>query len=274
MEGIKRLFGISVETKIPKNLAFILSILLFAIIIVSYFAVSYSRHVENPSDKVVPNIEQLLQGVKTSVSPDKTNGNIPLLTDTVTSLTRLFIAVIIAATFGILLGVHMGIFPIVEALFLRFVLILGRVPPLALIPIIILMSGLGEEMKIMLIVVGIGPPIILDTYFQVQKIPQELLVKPLTLGASRFEVVSNVLKQIMPSFLTTVRLNLLPAWLYVIASEGIRADSGLGYRIYLVRRYMAMDTIIPYVIWIALLAFSIDFLLSWWIKTHYKWYGR
>ena len=44
-----------------------------------------------------------------------------------------------------------------------------------------------------------------------------------------------------------------------IAAEAIASTDGLGYRIFLVRRYLAMDVILPYVIWITLLAFFIDY---------------
>ena len=55
-----------------------------------------------------------------------------------------------------------------------------------------------------------------------------------------------------------MRLALGPAWLFLIAAEAIASESGLGYRIFLVRRYLAMDVILPYVAWITLLAFLID----------------
>ena len=47
-----------------------------------------------------------------------------------------------------------------------------------------------------------------------------------------------------------MRLEIGPAWLFLIAAEAIAADSGLGYRIFLVRRYLSMDVILPYVAWI------------------------
>ena len=62
----------------------------------------------------------------------------------------------------------------------------------------------------------------------------------------------------MPRLIDSLRLQLGPAWLFLIAAEAIASDSGLGYRIFLVRRYLAMDIIIPYVAWITLLAFLMD----------------
>ena len=46
-----------------------------------------------------------------------------------------------------------------------------------------------------------------------------------------------------------------------ISAEAISAEYGLGYRIFLVRRYLAMDTILPYVAWITLLAYLMDYAL-------------
>ena len=66
----------------------------------------------------------------------------------------------------------------------------------------------------------------------------------------------------MPRLITCVRLALGPAWLFLIAAEAIASTEGLGYRIFLVRRYLAMDVILPYVAWITLLAVITDAVLA------------
>jgi NitT/TauT family transport system permease protein len=94
-------------------------------------------------------------------------------------------------------------------------------------------------------------------------LPREQIVKALTLGANSWQVLLRVaLPQAMPRLITALRLSLGPAWVFLISAEAIAADVGLGYRIFLVRRYLAMDVILPYVAWIALLAVAIDFLLA------------
>ncbi|MEE4476121.1 ABC transporter permease, partial [Escherichia coli] len=70
-----------------------------------------------------------------------------------------------------------------------------------------------------------------------------------------------------------LRLQLGPAWLFLIAAEAIASDSGLGYRIFLVRRYLAMDVIIPYVAWITLLAFLIDVGLRVLQRRAFPWFA-
>ncbi len=96
--------------------------------------------------------------------------------------------------------------------------------------------------------------------------------KGLTLGASQFEIAFHViLPQIFPTVLNTIRLNFKAMILFLIAGESLAATVGLGYRIFVVRRYIAMDIIIPYVIWMSLLAFLADFLVRLWIKKRYRW---
>ena len=58
----------------------------------------------------------------------------------------------------------------------------------------------------------------------------------------------------------------------VHAAEAVAATEGLGYRIFLVRRYMSMDVILPYVAWITLLAFLIDISLRLLNRKLYPWH--
>jgi NitT/TauT family transport system permease protein len=95
------------------------------------------------------------------------------------------------------------------------------------------------------------------------------------LGASQTAVVYKVvLPQIIPRLINAVRLSLGSAWLFLIAAEAIASTDGLGYRIFLVRRYLSMDVIIPYVIWITFIGFVLDFMLQLLIKKKYRWYQQ
>ena len=94
------------------------------------------------------------------------------------------------------------------------------------------------------------------------ELPGEQLIKAQTLGASTWQLVLRVvLPQMWPRLIDALRLTLGSAWLFLIAAEAIASTEGLGYRIFLVRRYLAMDVILPYVAWITVLAFTMDWLL-------------
>jgi NitT/TauT family transport system permease protein len=149
------------------------------------------------------------------------------------------------------------------------------VPPLALLPILFIVMGLGEASKIALIVIGTSLKLIRDVALRVGDIPREQLIKAQTLGASTAQIASRVVfPQTMPRLLDALRLEIGPAWLFLIAAEAIAADSGLGYRIFLVRRYLSMDVIIPYVVWITLLAFLMDLALRLLQRKAYPWFAE
>ncbi len=122
---------------------------------------------------------------------------------------------------------------------------------------------------------GVAPTMTLDIYLRAKQIPKKQFVKALTLGATSWTTARHiVLPQVLPAALTALRLQLLNAWLFLIASEAIAASAGLGYRMFLVRRYLAMNIILPYVVWIALLSLSIDASVAWWIRSRYRWYQQ
>lgn len=94
-------------------------------------------------------------------------------------------------------------------------------------------------------------------------LPREMIVKAETLSASSWLIAWRVvLPQVMPRLIDSLRLQIGPAFLFLIAAEAISSDAGLGYRIFLVRRYLAMEVIFPYVAWITLLAVLLDLSLS------------
>ncbi|MDU6672829.1 MAG: ABC transporter permease, partial [Bradyrhizobium sp.] len=68
-----------------------------------------------------------------------------------------------------------------------------------------------------------------------------------------------------------LRLMIGPAFLFLISAEAIASDVGLGYRIFLVRRYLSMDVILPYVVWITLLAYIFDYALIWFGQRAFPW---
>jgi NitT/TauT family transport system permease protein len=141
------------------------------------------------------------------------------------------------------------------------------------LPILFLTLGVDEVAKIALIVFGLFALIARDMDLSVRALPDEQITKALTLGASPSDLILRVvLPQVLPRLIEAVRLSLGAAWLFLIAAEAIAAESGLGYRIFLVRRYLAMDLILPYVMWITLLGFLMDVGLRGLQRLCFPWY--
>jgi len=246
----------------------------FVLLISIYVVASLIRHSNNPDDKLLPTIAQMLYSFSgIAFAPDLRNGEYRLLLDTYSSLRRIFCGVALSATLGLFMGLHMGLFPVVRSLFLGFSTFVSIIPPLAVLPILFMIFGVEETAKVALIFVGTCPLILRDIFLATSMFPRDHITKALTLGSSNLQVVYRiVLPQIMPRLINTVRLSLGPAWLFLLAAEFVASNSGLGYRIYLMRRLLAMDVIIPYVLWITILGFFCDWSLRKLMKWKYKWY--
>lgn len=246
----------------------------FLLLLIAYLAGSNIRLLENPSDKLMPSLSSLADAVgRMAFQPDRRTGDYLLWTDTAASLRRLGLGVGLATLFGLTVGIGTGLVPYLRTTFASFVAALSMVPPLALLPILFIVFGLGETAKIVLIVLGVAPFITRDLAFRTAELPAEQLVKAQTLGASSWQLALRVvLPQVLPRLIDAIRLSLGPAWLFLIAAEAIAATDGLGYRIFLLRRYLAMDVILPYVLWITLLAFLMDLALRRLQASAFPWF--
>lgn len=258
----------------PRVLSFGVGLLPFILLCAVYLTASHARLADNPQDKLLPSPQAMVAAMtRMMTEPDTRSGEYLFFLDTLASVRRIAAGVFLAGVAGLLLGVNTSLFPGLRALVLPVLTAAGKVPPLALLPILFISVGIGEEAKIVLIFIGIVFSIALDTCLAVDKIPHEQIVKVVTLGASELGAVYRVVTpQIIPRLLDTMRLSLGPAWLFLIASEAIASAEGLGYRIFLVRRYLAMEIIIPYVLWITLLAFLFDLSLRLFVRAQYPWY--
>jgi len=265
------LFGIHADP--PTLIAWCYRIAPFVAIIVLYHFISSAYLAENPDGKVFPSFAMMGERMwEMAFMRDIRAGSFPLWADTMASLRRLGAGILLAALAGLFLGLNMALFPGMRLIALPFVTSLSIIPALALLPILLIVFGFGDLAKVVLIFLGLTFYIARDIYSTTLEIPKELLVKAQTLGASEVALAYRiVLPLTMPRLIEAVRQSLGPAWLFLIASEGIASTEGLGYRIFLQRRYLDMATIIPYVAWITSLAFLFDRCLAYMSKQMYPW---
>jgi NitT/TauT family transport system permease protein len=252
---------------------FALGLLPFLVLLVIYVVASQLRLAENANDKLLPSLGSMAETFHSyAFTEDARSGRYLFWTDTWASLKRIGSALLISSGLGLLLAIAIGVVPRVRALLMPLLSTVAMIPPLAVLPILFIVLGLEETAKITLIVIGILPCIARDLALRIGELPEEQLVKAQTLGASTWQLVLRVvLPQTMPRLLDALRLNMGAAWLFLIAAEAIASTEGLGYRIFLVRRYLAMDVILPYVIWITLLALAADLLLRFLRARAFAW---
>ena len=252
----------------------VIGILPFVLLLIIYVAASNARLAENPNDPLLPSLMQMADAVqRMAFEPSKRSGEYLMLQDTLASLQRIGIGVGVSALLGLIFGIANGTIPYIRATLSPLIVGVSLVPPMAILPILFIIFGLQELAKVMLIIVGITPFLIRDLQQRTLEIPEEQIIKMQTLGANTWQIVTRLaLPQIMPRLLAATRLALGTAWIFLIAAEAIAATEGLGYRIFLVRRYLSMDVILPYVVWITLLSLLIDFLLARISRWRYPWF--
>ncbi len=269
-----------------KSAAFTVSWLVFALCLAFYFRTAHLRHLENADDRIVPTVAQLTSSfTHAALTPGEDDTELPanasvlqrfragmLWNDTLSSARRFVISLALLFP-AALLGVNMGAFPWVSCWLLRFFLFFDKIIALSVLPILFIAFGIGEAAKIMLIVIGVAPTLVLDSYNLAKSVPNEQIIKGFTLGAKDWAVTYRViLPQIWPRILNSIRLNLKAIALFLFAGEMIASTDGLAYRIALLQRHMGMDLIIPYVLWVALLLFLVDLTFRFFIRWTNPWF--
>lgn len=195
-----------------------------------------------------------------------------IVADTKASLTRLSVGLGIAVLLSVSIGLLAGCYSHFGATTSMIVTGLAKIPPLAILPIIFILAGAGEESKIAIIVIGVAPTMTLDIMQRVLSVPRQLIVKAYTLGATSFEIaVDVILPMVWPQVINSLRLALGPAWVFLIAAEAISSNAGLGYRIFVVQRQLGMNVILIYVVWIMLIGLAMDKTLLVLLKRAFGW---
>lgn len=244
-----------------------------AIIVLVYALLAVSRAEINPNDKILPTLSAMGDAVvRLTTQVDPRTGQITAWSDTLASLWRLGVGVGIATLSTLLIGLALGVVPLVRATLGPLVAVIAVIPPIAVLPILFIVFGLGEASKIALIAIGIAPFMIRDMAGHVAALPAEQMIKAQTLGANSWQLAMRVaLPQALPRLIDSLRLSMGPAWVFLISAEAIASDVGLGYRIFLVRRYLSMDIILPYVAWISVLAIVTDLILQLISRRAFPW---
>lgn len=200
------------------------------------------------SSKILPApLDVLKVGIKLAQSGE-------LLKHITISGTRALIGFAIGGGIGFLLGLINGSFIIAETLLDTSLQMLRNIPHLALIPLVILWFGIGEEAKIFLVVIGVMFPIYLNTYHGIRTVDSGLIEMGKVYGLNSLKIFWEiVLPSALPSILVGVRFSLGIMWLTLIVSETIASDSGIGYLAMNAREFLQTDVVVFAILLYALL---------------------
>ncbi|GAA2613503.1 ABC transporter permease [Streptomyces axinellae] len=185
-----------------------------------------------------------------------------LMTDTLASLRRVFLGYALGVVLAVPVGFLMGWYPTVRAVVEPYIQFFRTIPPLALIPLTVVLLGIGEVPKIAVICLASFMACVVASFQGVVDVDRTLINAARVLGASdRVIFAKVVVPASTPFILVGMRIGLGASWATVVAAELIGAQEGLGYRMQKASTWFEMDTIFVSLITIGVLGLLMDRLL-------------
>jgi NitT/TauT family transport system permease protein len=187
-----------------------------------------------------------------------------LIPDTLTSCGRVLAGFLVAAVIGVPMGVAMGTFPSMDSLFAPLVGTVRYMPVTGFVPLIVIWVGLGEDSKVLIVMLGVVLYNAIMVADAVKFIPSEMINVAYTLGATRRDVLFKVIVPgTFPSVLDTLRVNISSAWNYLVIAELLAAQNGLGFRIVQSQRFLQTEKVLFCLALIGLIGLMTDYSLKW-----------
>ena len=182
-----------------------------------------------------------------------------LIENSLPSLKRIFMGIMIALAIGIPLGVAIGRFSMLsDSTHLPFQF-LRMISPLAWMPIAVLIYPTWDSAIIFLITMAAVWPLILSSAAGVKRIDPSWFTVARNLGASEFQIITKViLPAVLYDIVNGLRLAIGIAWVVIVPAEFLGVSSGLGYAINDARDTLEYDTLAAYVVAIGFIGYILD----------------
>ena len=184
--------------------------------------------------------------------------------DILVSLRRIGLGFALGAGTGFVLGVAVGLHYTTRLFLDRSIQMIRTIPHLALVPLMILWFGIGEEPKVLLVALGSAFPVYINTMSGIRNIDNKLVELGRSYGLTPRQLVfSIILPAAMQPILVGLRYALGVAWLTLVIAETIASREGIGYLVQNARELLRTDIII-----LAILLYSIAGWLADFITRH------
>lgn len=179
------------------------------------------------------------------------------------SLQRVLVGFLLGAGLGLLLGAAMGLSPRLKGLLLPTFNALVQIPVLGWLPFALLLFGIGEPLKYVLIAKAALVPVTLATVQLFQEAPQRLVEVARVNGFSQRQIVTHVILPAgIPALFTGLRLGFTKAWLSLVVVELVASSEGLGYLIVYGRQLFQLDLVMAAVVIVGAVGYAIDRLFD------------
>ncbi|MET9762299.1 ABC transporter permease [Streptomyces sp. NPDC006372] len=191
------------------------------------------------------------------------------------SLRRIAIGAGLGIAAGVVFGLLMGTVTWVRSLFEPWITFLRTLPPLAYFSLLVIWLGINEEPKVTLLAVAAFPPVAVSTTTAVAAVPKSLIEAARALGASRWDVVRDVVvPSALPETLTGVRLAVGVAYSSLVAAELVNGLPGVGGMVKDAANYNNTPVVLVGIISIGVSGLIIDGLLLRLERAVVPWRGR
>ncbi|MEV1175324.1 ABC transporter permease [Nonomuraea sp. NPDC049784] len=185
-----------------------------------------------------------------------------LLEDALASLRRVLLGFLLGTLLAVPVGFLMGWYATARGLLEPYVQFFRTIPPLAIIPLAIVLLGIGEVPKVFVIFLAAFLSSVVATFQGVVDVDKTLINAARVLGASdRTIFLKVVVPASTPFILVGMRVGLGSAWGTLVAAELIAAQEGLGFRMQQAQLYYDLSTIFVGLITIGVLGLLMDRLL-------------
>jgi sulfonate transport system permease protein len=216
-----------------------------------------AAHFEWVAPQVLPAPEAVALTFKDSLLSGELWANLQI------SLLRVLAGFSVGLVGGLTLGVAMGLSPTFKDYVYPTFKAFAQVPVLGWLPLLMLLVGIDEALKIILISKAALVPITLNTYKGIQGVPTRYIEVARALEFTRWQMLSKV---VFPAALAPiwngVRYGLTHAWLALVVVELLASSEGLGYMIVYGRQLFQLDVVLAAVVVVGAVGYALDKLLA------------
>lgn len=188
------------------------------------------------------------------------NGDIP--ENLAISLGRVLKGFALGSAIGLFLGFSMGLSKVFEAYVFPIFKALSSVPMLGWLPVVIVLAGIDEALKVTIIAIGCVVPVTLNTFEGVRNIPRGLVEVGRVFQFDDWQLLRKIIiPASVPSIYTGISLALSYAWKALVAVELMASSEGIGFLMVMGRQLFQLDVVLATIVVIGLVGLILDQLL-------------
>jgi NitT/TauT family transport system permease protein len=195
-----------------------------------------------------------------------------LLMHTLISLKRIFIGFLIGTFLGLVIGLAVGLIPAVSAALKPIIDATFPIPKVGLLPLMIIVFGLGEGSKYAIIAIGVVYIIIINTVSGVRNIDRIYLDVGRNYHASRLMMFTDVaLPGALPMIIAGMKISMGVSLILIVSAESLAAKSGIGYLIWTTWQVFEVEKMYVGLFMAAVLGACLTALLDWLERVLIPW---